>query len=469
MMAATPTILIRHPQTYLAERAYVFDVVLSGFLGLEWEARAGDGGKVELTVPAVSESARLLLVDGLFAMPQSIWLARESLPRRPLVRWALDGTPITPTLVRRELPVVYGNTLDSGSFYEETNREIRLGIDLFGSVFFQLTRYEELACEARDEHDRFPAEATLAYAENFLNRPLANEYVEVLWAALQRLWPPLRRRRRSSNEYLSHDVDWPLQPALSAPRAAKAALGDVVRRHDLGLARARRHAARHRAPTRDPYNTFDFIMALSERKGLRSAFYFQAGRTNANFDGTYSLDDPWIGELIRRIHERGHEVGLHPSYGTFRDAGAILAERDALARACERLRVEQPEWGGRQHFLRWENPTTWRGWEQAGLAYDSSLGFSHDPGFRCGVCIEYPVFDLLAREPLKLRERPLVAMEMALFGASHSSDKRGLDTLARLRARCRLVGGDFTLLWHNSRLASRRDRRLYEMALDGAL
>jgi hypothetical protein len=461
-------LLIHQPTSYPRERAYILGVVLGEFLGLEWQARAETRSDIEITLPELSGESSLVIADRLFATPERLWCKQESLPGRPLARWHLGEAPIAPKLVSPEVPVVYGERLANGSFYEQTNDHARLGVDIFGSIFFQLTRYEELVCSTRDEHGRFPAAASLAHAEGFLSRPLANEYVEILWTALAGLWPRLVRCERSSSERLSHDVDWPLHPALSAARAARAALGDVVRRHDGGMAltrlkamRARRHAD-HRA---DPYNTFDFIMDLSERRGLRSAFYFMSGRTDTRFDGTYSLEDPWIGALIRRIHERGHELGLHPSYATFRDPEAICAERDALLQRCERLGVEQAQWGGRQHFLRWENPTTWRGWEQAGLAYDSSLGFSMNPGFRCGTCFEYPAFDLLSRRRMGLRERPLVAMEMGLFDDPAGADREGLDTIAELRRRCELFGGDLTLLWHNSRLASRRERGLYTATL----
>jgi Family of unknown function (DUF7033) len=461
-------LLVRHPTTYLEERSYVLNVVLREFLGLDFTARGELRTDVQISLAEISDGADLAVCEGLFATPEPLWLTRESLPDRPLASWSLRDAPIAPRLVEQDLPIIYGTKLPAGSFYEEVGDSNLLGLDVFGSIFFQLTRYEEIADPSRDEHGRFPPESSLAHGEGFLNRPLVNEYVEVLWTALERLWPSLRRRRRAFSERPSHDVDWPLHTPLSPPRMARAAIGDLVRRRDAGLVRARlraRRARRRGDPSSDPYFAFEFIMDTSERRGLRSAFYFQAGRTDPRFDATYSLDDTWIGALIRRIHERGHEVGLHPSYGTFRDAIAIRAEREALVRTCKQVGVVQSEWGGRQHFLRWENPTTWRGWEQAALAYDSSLGFPHHAGFRCGVCFEYPVFDLLDRRRRRLRERPLIAMEMALFDGSPASEARGLETLAQLRSRCKLFDGDFTLLWHNSRLASTRERRLYLAAL----
>jgi hypothetical protein len=58
-------------------------------------------------------------------------------------------------------------------------------------------------------------------------------------------------------------------------------------------------------------------------------------------------------------------------------------------------------------------------------------------------------------------------MEMSLIERHVTSQEAALETVHRLRERCRMFGGDFTLLWHNSRLASRRERQLYAQALTG--
>ena len=136
--------------------------------------------------------------------------------------------------------------------------------------------------------------------------------------------------------------------------------------------------------------------------------------TAGEIDGVYSMDDPWIRRLLKKIHDRGHEVGLHLSYNTFR----ILIRRALNLSGSTGMYgegIDQKVWGGRQHFLRWENPTTWQNWEDAGLDYDSTLGLSHHTGFRCGTCFDYPVFNLVTRTALKLRERPLIVMDSALL------------------------------------------------------
>jgi hypothetical protein len=58
---------------------------------------------------------------------------------------------------------------------------------------------------------------------------------------------------------------------------------------------------------------------------------------------------------------------------------------------------------------------TWHFWEEVGLQYGSTLTFADHAGFHCGICYEYPVFDLLDKKMLKLKERPLLVMEKTLL------------------------------------------------------
>jgi hypothetical protein len=295
---------------------------------------------------------------------------------------------------------------------------------------------------------------------------LIDEYVALLRDAISYLWPRLEVRRSRFQVRLSHDIDWPAHPAAGPVASAKAIGGDVLRRRDIGLARARiqaRVARRRSTPQEDPYNTFAWIMQQSEATGLASAFYFMTARTDERFDAGYQLDQPWLLDTMRQIHARGHELGLHPSYGSFQDAAQIRREYERLVETCGRIGITQDAWGGRQHFLRWENPVTWRAWAQSGLTYDSSLGYANRVGFRCGVCHEYPTFDLLERRPLGLRERPLLVMDMAVLEAPTLA---GVETVIR---HCRRFGGELTLLWHNSQLVSRRQRAVYQEVLSLAL
>jgi hypothetical protein len=219
----------------------------------------------------------------------------------------------------------------------------------------------------------------------------------------------------------------------------------------------------------DPANTFDWIMDVSELHGMQSAFYFICGHTHPN-DADYKPEHPAIRHLMRRIHQRGHEIGLHPSYGSYQKPHLIRQEADRLREICAEEGILQTEWGGRMHYLRWEHPTTMRAWDDAGMAYDSSLNYAHSPGFRCGTCFEYPAFDPVSKEALRLRIRPLIVMEISVlddFFMGLGTSSEALKKFIELKNRCRAVGGCFTLLWHNSRLIINSERVVYSNVVAG--
>ncbi|HYF91280.1 MAG TPA: polysaccharide deacetylase family protein [Symbiobacteriaceae bacterium] len=437
---------VKMPPTFPAERQYVCGVVLGDFLGQDYRIEVMERSDVSISR---GDGKELRLADIFFQMPGERWLKLESLPRQPLERWVLPGTVCQPTL-----PVLYGHR-----YYEVHPDHLALGLDIFGSVFFMLTRYEEAVKPDRDDQGRFPAAASLAVRESFLDRPLADEYVEVLWRALQTLWPGLTRRPREGRVLLSHDADTPNSTlGRSYAEVALTTAGDLVKRGSPLLA-ARRLAGSVRSwrgrPEADVCNTFDLIMDAAERSGFRSAFHFTTER------GAYSIADPWIRALMRHIHGRGHEIGLQASPAAYSNGAQLQEEVDRLRYAAEREGIRQEWWGGRQHGLRFAAPATWAAWDAAGLDYDSTLGYADRPGFRCGTCHEHRVFDLHRRRPLRLRERPLIASEVALLDCLRLAPEDAHKEIRRLRERCRLVGGDFTLLWHNDRLADRRERDLF--------
>jgi hypothetical protein len=457
------TLVVEAPAPHEPERRYILDVVLADWLGLDWRLEVRERRDVAIALEGDAEG-RLVLPDTFFSAPEESWLEPRSLPAAPLARLPVPDLAASPLARGERLPVLYG------AGHELVRGEppaLDLGVDVLGGCFFMLSRYEERVLPAHDGFGRFPAAASVAAREGFLGLPLADAYAELLWAALHRLWPRLERRRRAYRVVLTHDVDDPLaslgRGALQRIRQLGA---DGLRRRDPALMarRVRSWAGSARGDHRhDPYNTFEFLMDVSERHGLASAFYFLATAGTASpHDPPYTLDDPWIRALLRRVHERGHELGFHAGFETYRDPDRTREEFERLRRAAERDGVRQDEWGGRQHYLRWENPTTWSNWDRAGLAYDTTLAFADRIGFRAGTCHEYRAFHLLERRPLRLRERPFQVMDATVFEYMALSPDAAHAAIVALARECRRYGGILSLLWHNSALMTGRRKRWYE-------
>ena len=209
-------------------------------------------------------------------------------------------------------------------------------------------------------------------------------------------------------------------------------------------------------------------MDVSERCGLTSAFYFQAHRhPDVSADRTYALGHPWIRGLLRRVHDRGHEIGYHAGFETYLDPLRTAMEIEYLLAVTDREGIRQDRWGGRQHYLQWAVPTTWRSWHTAGLTYDCSVAYADAVGFRHRTCHEFRTFDLLTGTPLELRERPFQVMDVTLFGYMSLTREDAFEAVTQIAAECRRYHGSLGLLWHNdSLLRTDREKRWYTALVD---
>jgi hypothetical protein len=184
------------------------------------------------------------------------------------------------------------------------------------------------------------------------------------------------------------------------------------------------------------------IVDISFERGLDSAVYWMVTKPTP-YDSGCDLDEPRVREKIAWLQGRCVEMGIHPSFYAFSDF-------DMLASQVERFRLATglKRFGGRQHYLRW-SPQSWADWERVGIAYDSTVGYADHIGFRAGTC--FPYHPWVNGRPSPLLEIPLLVMDGTArapkyMGLSKSS---AVERIGRLAARCRLVGGVFTLLYHN--------------------
>jgi len=461
------TIICKVPANHYEKRQYIFDVVLKQWLGLDFIIKEYDGSTVCLG--KTGSKKKIYLPDTFFSSLKENWLAPNSLPKIPLKLWDSKKFSKDIPLVDSLIPIIYGQTLFN---MPSSEGNIILPIDIFGSAFFMLTRYEELVPSSRDHHDRFLSNNSIARKGNFLHRPIIDEYVEILWVALKKLWPKLERKSHEFRMILSHDVDRPGRYFFSNPQTLLIRIiSDIIKRR-YGLATLSAIFTifkKNKIPSKDPYNTFDWIMDQSDKYGISSEFYFLCGNTHLKYDADYDIGDPSIRKLLKRIHARGHGIGLHPSYNSYQSPDLILNEANRLKQVCEEEEITQSSWGGRMHYLRWDESKTLKAWEQAKMDYESTLTFPDYAGFRCGSCREFTGFDLVELKALNINIRPLIAMDVSIMHKSYmdlGEGQKAFEAFRQLKNSCSVVKGNFTLLWHNSELDTDTKKDLYCKVLD---
>lgn len=430
-------------------RQYALDIVF-GWLGLSFtvEFAAGQpdwlilwgGGSIRL--PDIA-----LAGDLSWGNPSvKHWNWREVLPEA----MACDSS--VPILFRRE-----------GHDFSITEREVFWNCDLFGTAALVLSRFEEVGAKDLDERGRFPGKNSHAHRNDYLRRPIIDEYVNILGAILARIVPAWEMPPLTGKTDLSHDVDHPFRY-----RAVHAARAFARSWKDRGLAGIR-HCINVRAGREsDPYDTFGWAFTEAEKRNLSSTLYF-ISRLRSPLDGDAPLEHPALLALLREASRRGHSVGLHGSYLSYCRSDYLRDEAGWLMACASKVGVNQAVWRSRQHYLRW-TPATVRLLEEAGLHEDASLGFHDEPGFRAGTARTFPFFDIGENRRLMVKMRPLVLMEATLLAPGYLGMSAGapatLELAVSLKERCAKVGGTFSLLWHNNNLINENERRLFLEVLD---
>jgi len=182
-----------------------------------------------------------------------------------------------------------------------------------------------------------------------------------------------------------------------------------------------------------------------------------------NKDNFYKIGDKRIRQLAQDIKKDNNFIGIHPSYNSYSDSTQFQKEKRKLENILN-LVIEY----GRQHYLNFTIPGTWQNWEDENMIFDSTLGYADRPGFRCGTCYEFNVFNILTREKLSLKEKPLIAMECSLFEERYLnlSYNDSYKMLISLMDTVKKYNGEFVLLWHNDRLVNERQKELYNNILN---
>ena len=428
-------IRVEVPDDNVAERRYILDTLLSEFLGLSYSLTTVSGLYNWRIV--LDNGNELRVEDHFFShFPIALsYLRAEAIPDE-VCFVELDLAP------EGNIPIIYGG----GKIIQETDVVV-CTLDIFASAFFMLTRWEEYVLDARDSHDRFPAKASLAYRNGFLDRPVVNEYVEILWRILKNLGLEEERKERRFSIFPTHDVDstyyW-----ITWRFILKTLAGDLLKRKSPGLFfdHAKSLSAIIFGFARDPFDTFSDLMRLSDSHNVKSHFFFMCGG-NSKFDNAYQLNSRRTKKLISRIVAARHEVGIHPSYNTYQDPKRLKGELDLLTKVSKR-----PVTTGRQHVLRYDIVSTPRIWDSLSMAWDSTLGYAEHNGFRAGVCYEFSMFDFLSRRKLNLKQKPLLFMEVTDFKYRKLSLEQSVQNTQKLIQRVRNYNGEFVFLWHNSNI-----------------
>ncbi|MCS2894172.1 polysaccharide deacetylase family protein [Parabacteroides faecis] len=353
----------------------------------------------------------------------------SSLPELPLQE--IEGTPL-----------LFGSPL-----VEQVGGTLVIHADIIASTYFLITRYEEIIQRnIRDEHGRFPGKMSLPYRAGFLHRPIVDEYRLLLRKWLQQYGLRLPEvKKEIQHIWLTHDLDAP-----TLYRTWKGVIRSI--RDKRGLISSIQ--GRYGPVENDPYYTFPWIFEqnnlLREQTGkeiCQAILFIRSGGKCKQDKPHYSLHSKDISQLIESVLFNDMKIGLHSSYQAGKSPSLIKKEKTILEENTGKsIRLN------RHHFLSSREPEDMTHLEAAGITDDFTMGYADVAGFRLGT--SYPVrwINPVTRRLSSILQHPLTIMDCSLeekkyMGLSYEEAQAySLNLIEQVKN----VGGELTLLWHNT-------------------
>ena len=422
------------PNNNIPERTYAINVLFNELLGCS----------VTDNNILFEDSAKdyFIVLDG-----KTILIEDHFFQKYPKSLSYLDKKNIPDTLVYfhgfgLEIPIIYG----VDRFKEEADR-ITIGLDVFASTFFMLTRWEE-SLLGREEKGDCDENQLFAVKNGIYQRPIVHEYEELLRLLLSGNGMVFRERKYSV--VMSHDVDGFLTPTFGD------IIKSVIRQLRFGPPKNKvlnltwKEKMKYRKAFPNTFSQFDFYTELCKKYDVPEWFYFKVCDTGED-EYTYKHNASQTKAVVKRLKEMGNSkivLGFHPSQSTFENERQWDKEQDRI----NALIGHVPAIGRNHHLL--YNYNMLRMWEN--MAKGTSTGdleisncvFHKLIGFRSGLAILYRIFDIYQRKTMKLIEHPCQIMDMFIRYHRRDTDEAIWENIKSVIKATRQYNGELILTWH---------------------
>lgn len=337
-----------------------------------------------------------------------------------------------------ELPIIFGED----KFVQKENGAV-IGLDIFASTFFMLTRWEE-SLLGREEKGDCDESQLFCVRWGIYQRPIVNEYADFIRKILP---SDTSFSTRNYEIVLSHDVDGFVTPSW------KRIVTDIMRQTVHGAPKNKilnltwMEEIKYRRTFPTGYSQFDLYTTLAEKCNIQEWFYFKVcGRGEK--EATYLFDDKQTKEIVEKLKKKNNAkfvLGFHPSQNMFGNK----QQWDKEVSRITSLLQQKPTIGRNHHLL--YNHETLRFWESI---MDAPLNISNcvfhkRQGFRSGVCVPYHLFDLYQRRVLNLIEHPCQVMDTVIrYDEKIKSEKERWDDVKTMIEQVKKHKGELVLTWH---------------------
>ena len=327
--------------------------------------------------------------------------------------------------------------------FESDNPLSALPFDPFAAAFYMVSRYEEYHPHQKDSFGRYLVTESIAWKAKFLEIPVVHCWAEMLEGLLCKHYPGLKFHHQAYHYVPTIDIDH-----------AWCYLGRTFARTMGGFGRSFLNGHFQEISDRfsvlagmspDPYDSYSFISKVHEPYANNPLFFVLFADYGGN-DNNVSIHAEVFRRLIVNMDQHG-KVGIHPSLTSGKHLSKFEDEYEGL---CEVL--DRDVAMSRQHFLKLSLPRTYRTLIQLGITDDYSMGYASHSGFRAGIAIPFPFYDLAKDEATSLMIHSVTLMDVTMRDYLRLSKVESLEKISNMIQTIRAVNGEFVSLWHNESL-----------------
>ena len=383
---------------------------------------------------------RVVIIPSNF-FDDNVYGTAKSMPQLPL-----ENIEQTPLLFGKPLLRKEGNTL-------------LIEADIIASSYFLLSRYEEMLNPKtlRDERGRFIGKKSLPYQAGFIDRPIVDEYGQLLRGWLRQQGCDVTEPEATYNNiFLTHDVD-----SVAHFRHFRGTVGGFLRGLLHKGCAIKVVLKSLFSLEKDPAYTFPWLLKQNANvKNSHTIFFVKAEKKGDKLDYPhYKLKGDDAKQFFRMAANSPCEIGLHASYASGKDLERIVSEQKRLQKAVGKNIISN-----RHHYLRSLQAKDMELLIDAGITDDYTLGYADIAGFRLGTCRAVKWINPTTKEVTQLTLHPLTVMDCTLSNDNYMNLNYAdaLLYVNKLLNKTKEHGGDIVLLWHNTSIS---DEKSYHMKL----
>jgi len=335
--------------------------------------------------------------------------------------------------------------IDTIPYYFKTSDTAYFNYDIFASTFYIVSRYEEYFTTKLDNHNRFKAEDSVAFKNNFLEIPVANIWANELKKEILKKYPNLNFPIIKYSFINSIDID--VAYAYKGKGFFRFFGGFIKALVQLNFSEVK-NRSNYIFKNEDIFNTYAKILKLQTQFNTVNTYFINLG-DSSKLDKNISYKKKAINKLIQQlISAPNTTIGIHPSYASNLDYQKIKIEKDRLEKIINKKVAKS-----RQHYLMLKHPDTYQQLINFNIKHDYTMGYAGKVGFRAGICTTYPFFDILKNKEEKLLITPFQIMDGTLNHYENLSPDQATKKIKDIITVIKNNNGTFVSLWHNSSLS----------------